>query len=84
MSERYEVGMADCDLAIITPGVAPGEHALDVGSDNYALVIGDPWAAAFAVVGSPQELRGFARRVSKLVSGLPDDNARDEGDCRQT
>jgi hypothetical protein len=82
MSKRYEIDTAYTDLEIITPATDPDEHALDLDSGNYALVIGNPWASAFAIEGSAVDLRTFARRVSDLVQrGLPDANAAPGHSC---
>lgn len=72
MSKRYEERDPDCDLEIISPAGAEdaGLDALNEG--DYALVIGDPWAGAPAVIGSPAGLRWFARRVQDAVLGLPE------------
>lgn len=70
MTKRYEIGHPDCDLEIISPGYTEdaGLDGLDAG--DYALVIGDPWGSAFAVVGSPAGLWWFARRVQDTVQGI--------------
>ncbi|MGP4112962.1 hypothetical protein ACTWP5_18880 [Streptomyces sp. 4N509B] len=76
MSKRYEVDGADTDLEIVSPESDRDESGLDLDSGNYALVIGNPWASAFAIEGSPTDLREFARRVSELVQeALPNDAA---------
>lgn len=70
MTQRYEVGHADTDLEILTPDMDPDEHGLEFEADDegsYALVIGDPWSSAFAIVGSPEELELFAERITDLV-----------------
>ncbi|MEV4116155.1 hypothetical protein [Nonomuraea sp. NPDC049695] len=73
MSKRYEVDDAATDLQILTPHDDPDEHHLDIESDMYALVIGNPWSSAFAIAGSPEDLREFGQRVSDLIQHeLPD------------
>lgn len=71
---RYEVDDADCNLAIITPDDAD-DFRLELGEGKYALAIGNPWATAFAVEDTPENLRAFAQRVSKLIGReLPEPN----------
>jgi len=65
MTKRYEIYKTDCDMGVITPDTAPA-----VGYDGegpYTLVLGDPQSSAFAVEGSLDDLRAFARRAADLV-----------------
>jgi hypothetical protein len=81
MSQRYEVDDANCELAILTPSDDPGEYRLDLDDGNYALVIGNPWASAFAIEGSPDDLRAFAQRVQGLVKrSLPEPASQNRAD----
>ena len=65
MSQRYEIGDSNADVEIVGPGTDLGEHEL--GPGRHALVIGDPWASAYAIEGSLTELREFARRVTTHI-----------------
>jgi hypothetical protein len=68
MSPHYDTGSADCPLEILTSPCAAEDSGLkDVGPGERALVIGDPGAAAYAIVGSPEDLRRFAGRVTAEV-----------------
>lgn len=68
MSLRYEVGAAtDIPLSVINPPTDPAEHGLDLPPGTHTLVIGDPAATAYAVTGSPDELRAFTTRIANEV-----------------
>ena len=67
MSKRYEVDNATTHLEIITPDDDPDTHGLELDDGRYALMIGNPWSSAFAIAGSPEDIREFSRRVSELV-----------------
>jgi hypothetical protein len=69
MSQRYQIGDSNAELEIVGPGTDLGQDQL--GPARYALVIGDPWASAYVIEGSPAELREFARRVTALVEQTP-------------
>ncbi|WP_188186968.1 hypothetical protein [Nonomuraea sp. SYSU D8015] len=74
MAPRYEMDGADTALEIVTPDTDPDDHCIDMMAGSHALVIGNPDATAFAVVGSPEDLRVFAARVCDLVArALPVD-----------
>jgi hypothetical protein len=68
MSARYEMNDADVDLDIVGPGSELGEYEVPLG--RHMLVVGDPWASAYAIEGSVDELQEFARRVAALVAHL--------------
>jgi hypothetical protein len=76
MSSRIDITAArETEVA-----VPDGQALLDLyhNADEHqpgqrALVIGDPGAAAYAVTGTPAELRLFALRVLATVLGLPQD-----------
>jgi hypothetical protein len=71
VSDRYDVDSADAELQIITPNMDPDDWGPDIAGGNYALIIGDPGAAALAIEGSPGDLRRFAQRVMSAVEHLP-------------
>ncbi|MEV4505466.1 hypothetical protein [Streptomyces klenkii] len=74
MSMRYEVDDADCNLGIVTSNNAD-DYRFELDEGNYALVIGDPWATAFAVEDTPEKLRAFGQRVSELTDReIPEPN----------
>lgn len=78
MSQRYEVGDMTTDLEILGPGADLGGNEL--GSGAYALVIGDPWASAYAIEGTLEELAEFAQRVTALVAQAQPTNHTGNGD----
>lgn len=53
------------DLGGRAPGTELGENVVD--DDAWALVIGDPWDAAYVVEGAPGELREFVQDLSDLL-----------------
>jgi hypothetical protein len=61
------VDSSDAELEVLTPDDDPADHGFDPDEGNYALVIGNPWASAFAIEGSPEDLRAFTSRLSALV-----------------
>src|ERR1035438_2540149 len=65
MSRRYEVGTAgETRVEVLTsPEDVEEEDLADSAAGERALVIGDPWASAYAITGQPGEIRAFARRV---------------------
>ena len=65
MSQRYDIGDSNTDVEIVGPGTDLGDHEL--GPGRHALVIGDPWASAYAIEGSLKELREFAQRVTTHI-----------------
>lgn len=67
MSERYECDRAP-DVVLVAGGAQVGDTTVATG--EYALIIGDPSAAAFVVFGSPESLQRFARTVSDLTDPL--------------
>jgi len=70
MSKRYEAGTADCKLEILAADAAEAAGIEDLAPSDYVLVIGDPWASAYAIVGAPEDLRRFASRVADTVRGI--------------
>jgi hypothetical protein len=72
MSARYEVSAAGSTSAyVVGPGTEEAD-VLELGSGESALVIGDPGASAYAVTGTPAELRLFLARLSDALSNLPE------------
>ena len=74
MSARFEVARVrdGINLDVLSPGTEAMEAFDDDGTmepGEHVLVIGDPWASAYAVVGTPDELHQFATRLLDLVSG---------------
>lgn len=70
MSQRYECGWWDeTGLAIVTTLADAEDRHLDEDFEPgmNILVIGDPWASAYAVFGPPEGLRQFVRRLSDFV-----------------
>lgn len=65
MSKKYEFSTTDCELELVGPG---NELLEDEEPGHYVLVIGNPWASAYAVVGTLDEIAAFARRIDDLVS----------------
>ena len=72
MSARYEVGAADWTPVGVAARGDEGAEALELEPGEYALVIGVPWASAYAVTGTPDELRAFVAGLSRTVNGLPE------------
>lgn len=68
MSQRYEWGGPTADLEVVPPGTVLGYGM--VGEGCYALVIGNPWDAAYAIEGSLEGLREFAQRVTDVVEQI--------------
>ncbi len=66
MSERYELDDADTPLQLVSAGAELGEEVIPAGS--YALVIGNPWSSAFAVVGTAHQLDHFLARAREVLS----------------
>ncbi len=66
MSERYECATAD-DALIAVLGPDDYINLWDEGDEpkdqRHAIVIGDPYASAYAVCGDPGELAGFVARL---------------------
>ncbi|NUR59340.1 MAG: hypothetical protein HOV87_11825 [Catenulispora sp.] len=61
MSKRYEIGDTGADLEVIDPADPEfWDEIEDAPAGRHALVIGNPWASAYAIVGSHDELRRFA------------------------
>jgi hypothetical protein len=50
-------------VGLVPPGTELGEHA----TDDHALVLGDPWASALVIEGSPAELEAA---VAKMVATI--------------
>jgi hypothetical protein len=78
MSARYEFGRA---TETPTEVVHPDDYREVFGDEpdnatDYVLVIGDPWASAYAVEGSREELQAFTARLAGLVASLPEQSAR--------
>lgn len=66
MGERYECGDVSTDLEVVGPGAVLGEEELS--PDRFALVIGNPWASAYAIEGRLEDLMAFAQRLTSVVS----------------
>jgi hypothetical protein len=68
MTRRYESGTADSALEVLTSPEDVEDSGLeDVEAGENALVIGNPRASAYAIVGAPGDLRRFASRVTATV-----------------
>ena len=70
MNARYEWGTATETTVVYVPPEnfdELGEKPAKAG--NGALVIGDPWASAYAVEGSPAELRRWAATLASRIPG---------------
>jgi hypothetical protein len=59
LSERYEFVNADADITLYPPGTELGVEPIA----GYAVVIGDPRAAALVVEDSLPSLAAFAERL---------------------
>jgi hypothetical protein len=70
MTRRYETATADCDLRVIPSDTAEDAGLEDVPPGSYALIIGNPWASAFAVIGPPEDLLRFASKIADTVQGI--------------
>jgi hypothetical protein len=79
MSARYE-----CGSARETPvSILAGQDALEASTDGVltedevrrgeiALIIGDPWASAYALTGTPGELREFIAKLAAYIGSYTD------------
>lgn len=77
MTQRYEFVEADgLPLDLVGPGTVLGEDAVEAG--HKALIIGNPWASAHVVEGTPGQLREVAQRIEHLVQGDPQTPAADD------
>jgi hypothetical protein len=63
LSERYEFVNADADITLYPPGTELGVEPIA----GYAVVIGDPRAAALVVEDSLPSLAAFAERLLASV-----------------
>jgi len=71
VSRRYEYAGPDTPAEIVPPD-AGEDSGLELDDGHHALVIGDPWASAYAIEGTPEGIRAFAGRIADLVeAGLP-------------
>lgn len=71
MSLRYEVCAADeTPIYVLTPEQDPDDHGVDLSHGAHAVVIGDPGSSAFAVTGTPTQLRAFAARIAAATNSL--------------
>jgi hypothetical protein len=74
MSRRYECGYArSTEIGVLTGEDAADDQVLDVAEiaiGQRALIIGDPYGCAYAVCGTPAELRQFVTRLRTHVDGL--------------
>jgi len=69
MSLNYTLaGAVDCPLEIAAPSSELGYDTL--GAGTWAMVIGDPCDAAYAVEGTPAALRAFAVRAMEMAESL--------------
>ena len=75
MSRRYECGSArEVEVGTMSGREAAGEQILtrdEIAAGEHALIIGDPYATAYAVTGTREELRKFAATLATFVDGLP-------------
>ncbi len=70
MSARYEVARVSdsINLDVLSgTGAEEWDDEGDLEPGERVLVIGDPWASAYAVVGTADELRQFATRLLDLT-----------------
>jgi hypothetical protein len=71
MSRRYEIGDSGADLEVIGPADEEFWDEIDQpAADRRALVIGNPWASAYAIVGSHDELREFASALAARLNAI--------------
>jgi len=71
VSTRYEVGDNDTDIAVIGPHDEGSLWDDEFTSEGrHALLIGNPWATAYAVIGTPDQLRAFVGRAADMVKDL--------------
>lgn len=69
MTQRYEVDGTDVDLRLVDSEDFEDENIdADAKPGQLALVIGNAWASAYAVVGTRAEVAAFGRRVITTVS----------------
>jgi hypothetical protein len=75
MSPRYELGTAAdtaCEVvAPDNPGHTIWDHQRPPAPGVRALVIGNPWASAYAVLGTPAELEQFVTRQLASLHQAP-------------
>lgn len=67
MSPRYEISNATDTPAYITAPGAILDNPDDAQPGTLALVIGDPSAHAYAVIGTPDQLGDFTARITTLT-----------------
>jgi hypothetical protein len=74
MSRRYECGRAaGTPISVLSGREAVEEQVLyasEAKAGEHALIIGDPYASAYAVTGTPAQLREFTAKLTAFVAGL--------------
>jgi hypothetical protein len=74
MSQHYEWTTADAlPIEVVGPGTELGES----DTESHALVLGDPYASAFVIEGTPEELGELARTILSAVESLGGTNTSD-------
>jgi hypothetical protein len=75
VSARYECGAAlETELSVLSGRAAAEAEVLtveEVRGGQVALIIGDPWASAYAVTGTRQQIRTFLDRAARVVGEGP-------------
>ncbi len=71
MSARYETGGTDTEIGVAYPDDTDSLWDDEFPSEGrHALIIGNPWASAYAVVGTPAQLRDWLTRASAVLDAL--------------
>lgn len=71
MSIRYETGGPDTEIGVAYPGDTDSLWDGEFPSEGrHALIIGNPWASAYAIVGTPEQLRDWVSRAAALLYGV--------------
>lgn len=90
MSKRYQHVLAtDCGIEVFRLGEDVGEDPVDEPG-HVALALGDPWASAFAIHGTPSEIRVLLtlildvidRETGAVVTSEQEPSAEEAGDVR--
>jgi hypothetical protein len=74
VSARYECGTAGTtEISVLSGRPAAEAEVLtrqEIRRGEHALIIGDPWASAYAITGTPAELRAFVDKLARQVDIL--------------
>jgi hypothetical protein len=68
MSKRHEWTGADAPVRLVPPGISLGSGG-DDRTDAWALVLGNEYATALVVQGTPSELAAFVMRATDVLLG---------------